>query len=500
MADLAADTADHDAVALLERIEAFGFNPPDEPLAFESRLADDQGWTLGYALAVAEEYRRFLVLTQWAGQPMSPSPDVDEAWHLHLTRTAHYEAFCAALFGRFLHHEPARAGEGAKHRDMHAATLDAYRRAFGARPPSPIWPRPGDSAEPPGAPAPVWPVPRGLRPGPRLGLCVLSIALVAGVMLRSLGLLAPLQAIGPFVFLAAALAATAALGWVGLRAAAPSERSAARDRLEPYEAAWFSGGAQRMAMTAIVALTERGVLLPPGKPPERGAQPLIPVNRTVEPRCAHPAEAACLAAATDAGLRFTDACIAMQPLAAQAERRLVAAGVASDVAALPLQRARALFGMLLLLTVEIERIVHSLGTRQRIGFLVLLTIVGMVLALALARRVRRANPRSERALRPLRLAAGLHGKTPRAGQALAFGVALIGGSALAEDLRFDGLQQQVNAAALAMAARRANGGTGGGCSSASSCGSSCSSGDGGGSAGGGSCGSSCGSGCGGGGD
>ena len=53
---------------------------------------------------------------------------------------------------------------------------------------------------------------------------------------------------------------------------------AARDRLDPYEAAWLSGGAERMAMTAIVALTERGVLLPPGKPSERGPRPPIPVN------------------------------------------------------------------------------------------------------------------------------------------------------------------------------------------------------------------------------
>ena len=67
------------AATLLERIETFGFSAPDDPLGFESRLADDQGWTLGHALAVAAEYRRFLVLTQVAGHAVSPSPDVDEA-------------------------------------------------------------------------------------------------------------------------------------------------------------------------------------------------------------------------------------------------------------------------------------------------------------------------------------------------------------------------------------------------------------------------------------
>lgn len=77
------------AALLLERIEAFGFNEPCDPLGFESRLPDDQGWTPGYALAVVAEYQRFLVSTQVMGHAASPSPDVDEAWHLHLTRTAH---------------------------------------------------------------------------------------------------------------------------------------------------------------------------------------------------------------------------------------------------------------------------------------------------------------------------------------------------------------------------------------------------------------------------
>ena len=131
----------------MARIEAFGFSAADEPLGFESRLADDQGWTLGYALAVVEEYRRFLVLTQVAGPPAGPSPDVDEAWHLHLTRTAHYDAFCNAVFGRFLHHEPARPGEGARHRNMYRDTLEAYHRAFGDDAPMTIWPEPGQPRE-----------------------------------------------------------------------------------------------------------------------------------------------------------------------------------------------------------------------------------------------------------------------------------------------------------------------------------------------------------------
>jgi uncharacterized protein (TIGR04222 family) len=430
---------------------------------------------------------------------VSPSPDVDEAWHLHLTRTAHYTAFCSALFGRFLHHEPARAGEGERHRAMYRETLAAYRRAFGFGAPPVLWPQPGRPVAPQAAPAPVWTVPLGLRPGHRLAAATVLLAVALGALLLQVGMLDPLQSVGPGAFLGLALLATVALGWRGLRAGVPPTQATTRDRLEPYEAAWFSGGAERMAMTAIVALTERGVLLAPGKPSQRGARPPIPVNRTVAPRCVHPAEAVCVAAANDEGLRFSAACRAMQPLADQFQRRLVAAGIAGDAATLPLHRARALLGLLLLMTVESERIFHAFGTRHPTGLLVLLALACAGVAVALARRARSANPRSERALRPLRLAAGQYRKTTPTGQALAFGVALIGGTAMADDLRFDGLKQQVNAQPPSLAARRSGKDDGSGASS-SSCSSCSSDGSADGGSGGSSCGSSCGGGCGGGGD
>jgi len=463
----------NEATALLQRIEAFGLNEPGDPLGFESRLADDQGWTLGYALAVVEEYRRFLVLTQVTGHAASPSPDVDQAWHLHLTRTAHYEAFCSAVFGRFLHHAPARPGERTRHDQMYRQTLADYRQVFGATAPAVVWPRPGKSA-PPRPAVPGWTIPETLRRGHRLAFAAVAAAFAGGLLSRAAGLLQPLQGIGAFQFLAAALAATVALGWWGLRARRALPDAAARDRLEPYEAAWFSGGAERMAMTAIVALTERGMLLPPGPPSERGARPPIRLNMSVEPRASHPAEAVCLAVAGDGGLRFTAACMAMRSLAAIYERRLIAAGIASDVAALPAHRAQALLGLVVLLAIEVERIVHALGSPHPVGFLGLLALANCGLIVLLAQRLWRANARSERVLRPLRLAAGQYRKTTPVGPALAFGVALVGGSVLADDLRFDGLKQQVNAGTLAMATRRTSkdkGGDDGSCSSCSSCGS-----------------------------
>ena len=486
------------AAALLARIEAFGFSAADDPLGFESRLADDQGWTLGYALAVTEQYRRFLVMTQVVGQAVSPSPDVDEAWHLHLTRTAHYEAFCSAVFGQFPHHEPARPGEGAKHRDLYAQTLQAYRRTFGIAPPAAIWPQDGLRIAAAASPAADWPLPAALRGGHKLAFAGVLAAFVGAMLLFNVGLLQPLQAIRPLQFLAFAALATLVIGLLGLRRAQPDGDPGARDVLEPYELAWFSGGAERMTLTAVVMLTERGILLAPGKPPAQGPRPPIPVDATVEPRLAHPAEKACLSVVADAGVRYAAACRAMEPLADHVERRLVAAGIASGAGGLALRRVRALLALLVLVAVEFERLFHALAAGHRFGFLILCVLAQVVLVFALARPRVRAGARAERLLKPLRLAADRHKRTPPVGQALAFGVALVGGTVLANDLRFDGLQQQVNAAALA---RRSAGGNGDG-SGASAC-SACSSSDGGsgGSDGGGSCSSSsCSSSCGGGGD
>jgi uncharacterized protein (TIGR04222 family) len=435
------------------------------------------------------------VLTQVAGHPAGPSPDVDEAWHLHLTRTVHYEAFCNAVFGHFLHHEPAKPGEGVRHRDMYRGTLTAYRAAFGFSAPAVIWPAPGEGVEAQVGHPPSWTVPFELQHGHRLAVAAVLGSIAAGLALRNLGLLDSLQAIPPFTLLGLALLATVASGWFGLGGGVPPARSTARDVLEPYEVAWFSGGAERMAMTAIVLLTERRVLLPPGKPSDRGVRPPIPLNATMEPRCVHPAEVACLSVVADGGVRFTAACHAMQPVADQVERRLVAAGIASDVSSLPMRRALALLAMIVLLVVEFERIFHAFGTPHRIGFLVVLTLAGVGLTAVLARRRRLASPRAERVLRPLRLTTGAYKRTPPMGKALAFGVALAGGAAMADDLRFDGLKQQVDTGS-AMLMKRAAGKKDSGGSGCSSC-SSCTSSDGG---GGSSCGSSCGSGCGGGGD
>jgi hypothetical protein len=129
--------------SLWDKIKVFSFDDPSSARPFSTRLASENGWSAAYTDRVVDEYRRFLYLTQVAGREVTPSADVDEAWHLHLLYTRSYwNDLCGRVLARPLHHGPTRGGaeEGARYRGSYAATLQAYRDAFGDAPPSDIWP------------------------------------------------------------------------------------------------------------------------------------------------------------------------------------------------------------------------------------------------------------------------------------------------------------------------------------------------------------------------
>ena len=113
---------------------------------FARRLGRKQGWGKRHTYAVIEEYRRFLYLAATGDRPVTPSDDVDEAWHLHLTYTRHYwDELCARILGRPLHHDPTEGGaaQQAHFKDQYAATLARYELVFGEPPRADVWPAPG---------------------------------------------------------------------------------------------------------------------------------------------------------------------------------------------------------------------------------------------------------------------------------------------------------------------------------------------------------------------
>lgn len=128
---------------LWTRLQGFDLDEPGASLDFSKRLARENGWTHDFAKRVVEEYKRFLFLAMSAGHPVTPSDEVDQAWHLHLVYTRSYwNELCADVLRRPLHHGPTRGGaqEGAKFGEWYAKTRASYAHFFGHAAPLDIWP------------------------------------------------------------------------------------------------------------------------------------------------------------------------------------------------------------------------------------------------------------------------------------------------------------------------------------------------------------------------
>ncbi|MEM1044784.1 MAG: hypothetical protein AAGL24_01480 [Pseudomonadota bacterium] len=118
---------------------------PDADLPFSRHLALSNLWTADFTDRAIREYKRFLILTDEAGQAVSPSDAVDQVWHLHLTYTRHYwDHLCREILGWDLHHTPCEGGNGnAEQRaELYRQTLESYCAVFGETPPADIWPAP----------------------------------------------------------------------------------------------------------------------------------------------------------------------------------------------------------------------------------------------------------------------------------------------------------------------------------------------------------------------
>jgi hypothetical protein len=126
-------------------LSAFNFDDTGDALTFTQRLTRENGWSIGFARRVVGEYRRFLYLALRAGHSVTPSDEVDQAWHLHLVYSRSYwDELCAQVLQHRLHHGPTRGGQAEDDRFLEAyeATRDSYRRCFGSEPPADIWPEP----------------------------------------------------------------------------------------------------------------------------------------------------------------------------------------------------------------------------------------------------------------------------------------------------------------------------------------------------------------------
>ena len=129
--------------ALLERILAYDPDKPGVAMPFSKRLAHENGWTRDYARRVVDEYKRFVYLACISDHEVTPSDEIDQAWHLHLAYSRDYWLeFCAKVLERPLHHDPAEGttSDEARFKFNYERTLSLYKEVFDAAPPPAIWP------------------------------------------------------------------------------------------------------------------------------------------------------------------------------------------------------------------------------------------------------------------------------------------------------------------------------------------------------------------------
>lgn len=248
---------DAQAQSLLVKLQSFPLDELGASFPFQTRLCHENGWSERFARRAIDEYLRFVVLATLAGHRVSPSPIVDEVWHLHLLYTRSYwDELCGKVLGFPLHHEPSR---GSMDRAALAAdykrTLSSYERLLGAAPPPDIWPLPNQHAV------------RQRKPTSRIHLAVFGAGAIATPVSLSLtdDVLGPLSLSGPdfliLYFFAAPASAFLALATRHALAYSSTREYVIPPLLQPVEIAYLRAGASHAVDVALVDLIGQKRLL-----------------------------------------------------------------------------------------------------------------------------------------------------------------------------------------------------------------------------------------------
>lgn len=134
----------HTNPELYEALQSHRFSHQEDELPFSQRLAQENSWSLDFSQRSIKEYKRFLYLATESIFPITPSDEIDQVWHLHLTYTQNYwEELCQKLLKTPLHHKPTKGGptEQQRYKNQYTNTLRLYQETFGEEAPSDIWPR-----------------------------------------------------------------------------------------------------------------------------------------------------------------------------------------------------------------------------------------------------------------------------------------------------------------------------------------------------------------------
>lgn len=128
---------------LWNKIDKLSLDDKNAQFTFSMRLARDRKWSLRFTEKAIREYKKFIYLSCVSNTPVTPSEEVDEVWHQHLTYTKSYwHDLCRDTVERQIHHNPTTGGleEDQKFLEQYLATLDLYVREFDEKPGKSIWP------------------------------------------------------------------------------------------------------------------------------------------------------------------------------------------------------------------------------------------------------------------------------------------------------------------------------------------------------------------------
>ena len=185
---------------LWQKLGDFHIGDSDASFSFVQRLARENYWRIDYAEQVVSEYKRFIYLIATSGRHLTPSEQVDQAWHLHLAYTRSYwQELCGEILGFELHHQPTKGGRDQQghFKLCYAATLETYAEVFGEAAPPAFWPDPAQRFRSSNHftwvnRAEAWVIPK-----PRYALPVLGLAALLPLLVTAC---TPEQGASPFWF------------------------------------------------------------------------------------------------------------------------------------------------------------------------------------------------------------------------------------------------------------------------------------------------------------
>ena len=134
---------EHERLLLWNKIRDYELDDAASAMTFTDRLARENGWTHAFAVRVIIEYKKFIFLIYVSNQPLTPSDEVDQVWHLHLLYTQSYwDELCGSILNKRIHHGPTKGGhhEQQKFTNWYLRTIELYKNYFDHDPPVDIWP------------------------------------------------------------------------------------------------------------------------------------------------------------------------------------------------------------------------------------------------------------------------------------------------------------------------------------------------------------------------